>query len=197
MVKSEMRTPAENWRRIGAYTIDSIVMSACYFLLWLESLMFEGSAEAPSAQGYSLSAIAAVFIFYFFYHWLFLYFLSATPGKLLMGLRVAPKHKTLDEGLGLLQSFLRVLADQLSWFFGHGLRMLVLMRLDRTHVSDWVAETEVIQLSPRQGPVKRHVFWAFILCLSLSSSSFMKIYSEFQRASLVGGRVFFEDKDNE
>lgn len=197
MEKIEVRIVAKNWRRIWAYFFDSIVMSACAFLLWLESAMFAKSLEDPTLAGYSLYAIAAVFIFYFFYHWLFLYFLAATPGKLLMGLRVVPKNKSAEQGLGLLQSFLRVLADQLSWFFGHGLRMLVLMRLDRTHVSDWVAETQVVQIAPRRDPVRRHVFWALVLCLGLSSWSFMKIYGQFQRASWVGDRVFFEVKDNE
>lgn len=192
---TEERIPATNWRRIFAYGLDSLVAGASALIVWLEAELFQ---KESGVFGYSLHAIAAVFIAYFFYHWLFIYFLGGTPGKLMMGLRIVSKNQEGGgpAGLGLMQSFLRVLADQLSFFVGHGLRVLVLMRLDRTHVSDWVAETQVVQFDKRSGPVRRHLFWALALCLWFSCGGFMKIYSQFQRLSWVGNRVFFQPPDN-
>jgi uncharacterized RDD family membrane protein YckC len=192
----EVKIPAKNSRRLFAYLIDSVLASACSWVVWLEALIYQ---KQTATMGYSLRLILAFGIVYFFYHWLFVYFLGATPGKLCLGLRIISRNKAGEgpAGLGLFQVFLRVLTDQLSLFFGPGLKMLVLMRLDRTHVSDWVAETQVVQLAPRKDAVKRHLVGAFLLCAWFSSVSFLKIYHQFQQISVVGERLFFQPTDNE
>lgn len=194
--QSVERIPAQIWRRAIAYFLDGIVASLCGFTVWLEAGLFQ---KVSGVFGYSLWAMGAMFLVYFFYHWLFLYFLAATPGKMVMGIRVIGRHRNGegDEGLGLFQSFLRVFADQLSIFMGHGLRALALLRLDRTHVSDWVAETQVVQKAQRRAPVKRHLFWALVLCVWFSCFGFMKIYRQFQQISWMGDRIFFEISEEE
>ena len=195
MENKQVYNVAKNSRRFWAYTLDSLVASACSLIVWMEALIYQ---KNTATMGFSLRLIVAFFIVYFFYHWLFVYFFGATPGKMILGLKIVSKNQQSSgdpAGLGLFQSFLRVLADQLSIFFGHGLRFLVLMRLDRTHVSDWVAETQVVQTVPRKDAVKRHLFWALLLCCWFSSIGFMKIYSQVQSLTVVGDRLFFQPTD--
>lgn len=129
-----------------------------------------------------------------FYKWMFLYFVGATPGKLVMGLRVVPADAPESE-LGLLQSFLRVFADGLSLFFGLAPRALALVRLDRTHVSDWVAETRVVQLAPQPLLMKRH--WVFAIAVLLISffSQFSNLYQQMRWAQFEDGQIVFDQNE--
>lgn len=120
------------------------------------------------------------FLLQFAYRWLFLYFMGATLGKLMMGLRVVSFP---DEGpLTLMQSLIRVLTDGLSLFFNEGLRVLGLIRFDRRHVADWVAETQVRQRHPREHPPRPRWVLAVILCVYFSLTGFLSAYSLFQRS---------------
>lgn len=134
------------------------------------------------------SWLVVCFFLQFCYRLFFLQLVGGTPGKLLLGLRVVPRGnpaKALDWG----QSFLRVMADHLSFFFGPGLFMLALLRFDRTHVSDWVAETRVVQLLPRLSPPRRHVFWGLFLCLYFSVTGFMSVYRLVQMSEISPSSV--------
>jgi len=70
---------------------------------------------------------------------------GATPGKLLLSLRLV-SARGLEEPLTWAQSLLRVAADGFSFFFGLGLFSFALLRYDRTHLSDRMAETKVVRL---------------------------------------------------
>lgn len=180
--------PAHTLRRFAAFALDSFVISFCYVPVWLQlwaSYMEEG---VPSVE---IGWVGASLLLQLFYKWLFLYFMQGTPGKLLMGLRVISRSNP-EAGLGLFQSFLRVLTDSLSLFFGQSLRALALIRLDRTHVSDWVAETQVVQLKPRNYPPRRHWVVAILVVVVSFLSQFRQIYSLVQNTQLSGGHVILD-----
>jgi uncharacterized RDD family membrane protein YckC len=125
-----------------------------------------------------------------FYKWMFLFFLGATFGKWLFGLRVVPAlHPSAS--LGLMQSLLRVLTDDLSFFFGQALRALALVRLDRTHVSDWVAETRVVQFSKPGRSLRRHWILALLVMVFSFWSQFQSVYRLFLIMDIKAGEVVF------
>jgi len=146
---------------------------------WLQSRTFE----------MDLNLLIFCFLLQFFYQWLFLRYLGGTLGKLIFGLRVV--NKANGGGLSFIQSFLRVLTDQLSLLFGHAHRVLVFARFDRTHLSDWVAETQVRQTSPREDHPKRNIPVALILALYFAVSGFYQAYQIVQRTELDHGKIIF------
>jgi hypothetical protein len=91
-----------------------------------------------------------------------------------------------------MQSFLRVLADGLSLFFGLAPRALALLRLDRTHVSDWVAETRVVQLAPQTMLMRRHWAVALIVVWISFFSQFSRVYQSLQSVDFEDGRIFLD-----
>jgi uncharacterized RDD family membrane protein YckC len=176
------------YRRIAAFLIDSLIVLLCFAPVWIQML---GSYLREGALIVPLSWLGMSLLLQLFYKWLFLYFLGGTLGKLMMGLRVVPSAHP-DQDLGLFQSLLRVLTDALSFFFGQALRALALVRLDRTHVSDWVAETRVVQLAPRSHPPTRHWVLALIVILISFSNQFHRAYQLVQNSELVDGEIIFD-----
>ncbi len=176
---------AQTWRRVLAFWMDSIVAALCFLPVWIQ--IFSSYLEL-GVLSVSLSWVLIGLLLQLFYKWLFLYFLGGTLGKLMMGLRVVPKDQ-LEGSLGLFQSFLRVLTDSLSFFFGQALRSLALIRFDRTHVSDWVAETRVVQYAPRKRPPTRH--WILVLIVFIFSflSQFQTAYQLVQRSTFENGMI--------
>lgn len=177
---------ANSFHRFVAYLIDLWVVVLGSFVVWLESKV---SFDSEILGSYSLKLMFVVWLIQFSYHWLFLYFCSATPGKIWMGLKVMSKNS--PQGLGFMQSFLRVLTDQLSYFLGLGPRVLALIRLDRTHLSDWVAETYVVQDDPRKSSVNRYFWVGIVLCIWISWSELSLVSQQFKGISIDGDRIFF------
>lgn len=187
-----MHTPGM-LRRILAFVIDSWIAGLFFAPVWIQllaSMLQFGQLEVD------LSWVLICFLMQFAYSWLFLYFLGGTLGKLLLGLRVVPRSSPTDP-LGLFQSFLRVLTDQLSLFFGQSLRALALIRLDRTHVSDWVAETRVIQLKPSGFHARRHVILALLVALVSLVTQFQEAYRLVQSVELTEGRFVLLESETE
>lgn len=90
---------------------------------------------------------------------------GASPGKLLLGLRVVGRE---GRELEFSQACLRVLADELSLFFAFAPRALAWLRWDRTHLSDWIAETRVISVKPHtEVPRVRPVLGSILVLLGL------------------------------
>lgn len=178
-------------KRILAFVVDRVIEALIYLPIWIQlaiSYLSEGEYSV------SLRVIVACLLMHFLYDWMFLYFLGGTLGKLLFGLRVVPRREPYNS-LTLMQSFLRPLTDRLSIFFGQALRALALIRFDRTHVSDWVAETWVVQGVPRRRkPVRRFILAIFVILFSLSSS-FLQFYRLVQSAHIEDERVIFEMPD--
>lgn len=168
---------ASTYRRFYAKIIDQILVS----IFWLPVLIQLGfSYFSKSLFIIEWKWLILSFVLQFSYKVFFLKFLSATPGKLIMGLKLVSQS---GSELSWLQIILRVLADHLSVFFGWGLYSLAFLRFDRTHVSDWVAETRVIQKASREEPVRRRPLLALLLFLYFSISQFSSVYTMLQRVS--------------
>src|SRR6185312_15786972 len=154
-------------KRIMAYVIDRVVEILLYLPVWFQLVM---SYLAQGEYSVDWRLVVACALMHLLYDWMFLYFLGGTVGKLMLGLRVVPRREP-HNALTLFQSLLRPLVDRLAIFLGQALRALAFLRFDRTHVSDWVAETWVVQLVPRRRrPVRRFALALLIIFISLSSS---------------------------
>ncbi len=176
-----MSRTARTWKRFVAFLLDSIVINFIWWplLVYVSEMTFrEGIVEIP------FQALSGFCLLTLFYKWLFLYFLGATPGKLILGLRVVPFERgspQYDQPLGLLQSFLRVFVDFFSVFFGGALKVVAFFRFDRRHVGDWVAETQVVQVVPHSVFFKRHPIVALFFIAQMSMAQFVVAYDNLQR----------------
>lgn len=82
-------------------------------------------------------------------HVLFLKFKGASPGKWILGLKVVP-YRPESRDLTWSQASVRVLSSMmLGFLFSWAPYVLALMRFDRTHLVDWIAETRVVGLKKR------------------------------------------------
>ena len=163
--------------RLFAYWIDQGLSSVFYapiFFIGLKAWFHHEDIFIPwkwLVLGVSLRLL---------YRWSFLYFLGATPGKMLFRLRVLsyPEKKSLGFG----QAWVRVFVDQFSIFFGLGPRALAFLRFDRRQLSDWVAETWVLQKTEenRQAPESRRWVLGLGLCIYLSFAGLMQCYKVLQ-----------------
>ena len=177
---------ASTIRRLVALWLDQIIVGVGYspallqiFFSYLRSRSFEVDIRWL-LMGWLLA---------FAYRLCFNYFLGGTIGKLLMGLRLVSKNGELT----LAQVVLRVLTDELSWFFGLAPRAFALLRLDRTHISDWVAETQVVQFSERAHPPHRWKILAPLFILLVGISTFLGLYRELRHIQVEDdGLVIFD-----
>lgn len=174
---------AKTSKRVMAFLIDGTIVN---FIWWpisfysSEMLLREGLVRIP------FSSLGALLLLSLFYKWVFLYFLGGTLGKLILGLRVVPSlaardlegGESVDLQLGFLQSLLRVLVGAFSLFLGGALYSLAFLRLDRRHVADWVAETQVIQLNPHRKIFKRRIFWGLAFFVQMSFFQMDYIYKK-------------------
>lgn len=188
IIGNNMVETAATEKRIVAFVIDRAIEAVLYLPVWIQ-LGISYLTQGEYSVGWRL--VLACALMHLLYDWMFLYFLGGTVGKLLFGLRVVPRfepHNTLT----LWQSLLRPLTDRLSIFVGQALRALAFLRFDRTHVSDWVAETWVVQRLPRRRrPVRRFVLALLIILISLSSS-FLQFYRLVHSARMEDGRIIFD-----
>ena len=139
-IESKKIYTANTWKRLGAYLVDHCIIGLFFLPVTLQSW------QSYLGWGYiqvQWKWVLICFALQFSYRWLFLKLLGATLGHLLFGLRLVSLHG--NGSLTWLQSLLRILVDHLSFFFGEALKVLIFLRFDRTHLSDWVAETRLVQ----------------------------------------------------
>lgn len=177
---------ASTWKRLFAYWIDSIIAGFFFAPMWIPFI--KGVIYQDEVIFLSWSLILACVVFRISWDVACLYFLSATPGKLLLGLKVISLENATGR-LSLLQCFLRVLADQLSFFFGLAPRALAFLRLDRRHVSDWLAETKVVQKIPREKAPERRVVLAVVLVVFALFGRMVEVYRMFQQITVSASGV--------
>lgn len=161
--------------RFSAFLLDRFFVSLFFIpfafgelLHFLGWLVDPGLRPAMSLPSLLLLAWFASYI----YRVAFYFYLGATPGKLLGGLRLVPRDwipKTDDfGGLSFSQCLVHVFADDLSFFFAFAPSALLFFRLDRTHLSDWISETRVVSLEPQIFvPRRRPVLGSVLLILGL------------------------------
>lgn len=106
------------------------------------------------------------------YESLSLAFFSTTLGKRQLGLQVINQNKMADKSkISLEQAILRSLVSQLSHIFGWSLFVTALYKYNRTHIADWVADTQVVSFIPRtKRPQVRWVFATGFIFLFLTGS---------------------------
>lgn len=166
-------------RRFCAFIVDQILISLFFIPVGEHGIRAWVTGEDLFVPWHwiVISAVASLA-----FRTCFLYFLSATPGKFFLGLRVVSYPDC--NSLSFLQSLLRALADSLSLFFGYAPRTLALMRFDRRQVSDWIAETWVTQKAPLprpnsgyfDDPPRPHIFLALVLSVYLAGNGLAKCY---------------------
>lgn len=133
------------WKRLLAFFIDQAFILLFYipFAHTFIQLFFTDEEVYVS-----LGKLLVLFLVPALYEFVFLMILQATPGKWLVGLQVVPSHNAYA-ALNSYQCILRPLASRLSFFFAWAIYAFAFFKYDRTHVADWIAETRVIQFTPR------------------------------------------------
>lgn len=152
IMMTEAHVPS-TWRRLFAYSIDQMVVLPFYlpFIGIFLRLFFTDDEVLVS-----LNQLLVLYLIPAVYECVFLVLMQATPGKWLMGLKVVPS-RNYDEKLHWSQCLLRPLVGRLSFFFSAAVYSVAFFRYDRTHLCDWVAETRVVQGTPR--PHKAQIRW--------------------------------------
>lgn len=152
-----IQTPKSS-TRLNAFIIDSI-------LRWIMVLPFLrplwGVLEEEEIS-ISLWYVIFIALFWLIYDFVFLALFQATPGKILMSLRVDSKE---GKELTWQQAFLRVFATRMTFFLGIGLYATALFSKERRHLFDWFAETKVITEKPVQEEFRKHWFFGTLVIL--------------------------------
>ena len=133
------------WKRLFAHGIDQVLKMILYFPFAKSFFLRVFTDEEVSI---SLLQLLVMLLIPVVYEAVFLFLYQATPGKWLLGLRVVPAWNS-EEKLHWQQAVLRSFAERLTLFFSWAPYALAFFRYDRTHLFDWLAETRVVQSSPR------------------------------------------------
>ncbi len=184
MTSNEPKFVADTVRRLFALWIDSLLhmlVTGAFLSVPVSKLLLQREVVISYV---SLGTFAVLSLGF---QACCLKWVGATPGKLMMGLRIV--SRTGASELSWMQAFLRPLADALSLFFGLGPRALMFLRFDRTHISDWVAETQVRQFHARTHPPRRRWLLGLGLFLFLSGQSFHQSYQQIQHLKFTSKSV--------
>ncbi len=190
-----MVTPSIS-RRFLARFLDQIFLVVVWIPLAFKSFaeLFAGGSWSGRIAWIAVDLKWLVFalVCQFLYRILFLKMYGATPGKLILGLRLISSAAQTKE-LTWLQTLIRVFADGLSFFFGLGLFSLALCRYDRCHVSDWLAETRVVRLSSESerlglGAPSRHIFGGLLFFFIFSTSGFLSVAQLLKKSHFGDGQ---------
>lgn len=176
---------ASTKRRLLAFAVDLFIGSLFYlpFVMHLQirNFLSQEPVEIP------VRVLIGCFATHLVYQWLFLKLLSGTPGKLFLGLRVV--NRNTGGELGWMQALIRLFANVISAMFGYSFYAFVFFRFDRTHLSDWIAETQVRQFVPRSEPARRRPVFGLLLFLVLFVRGFMSTYNSLQNIEWKGTQV--------
>lgn len=148
-------------RRFAARMVDWTVTQVVWVPAWIQLAMAYFRGEELIASWW---AVAGGLSLSFLYYFLFYGTLGATIGKLIFGLRVVNAHDSRQK-INWSQALIRTLADYLSFFFSLAPYSLALLRKDRTHLVDWIAETRVVQNNQTDKTVKQRWVVGSVLTL--------------------------------
>jgi uncharacterized RDD family membrane protein YckC len=180
---------ANTWKRIFAYLTDGAIISILILPVLLKA--FQSYAQNGFFE-LSWKWLVVGFVLQFLYKWLFLKLLGGTLGKLLFALRVVSVNG--ESQLTWMQSFLRVFTDHFSIFFGKAPQAFMFYRFDRRHLSDWIAETRVVQFFPRRKYPHRRIFLATFLVIYLGIGGFLSAYKTYQNTEIFKWGARFHPK---
>lgn len=135
------------WKRLIARFIDDayvFILQSPVIFTFLKDLIVSGEAKIHWAHVAYFLAVKII------YETLFVHFFSSTPGKMHMGLKIINRQRDqLNKEIGLDQAFLRSLVCQLSHIFGWSVYVTAFYKHNRTHLADWLADTQVVSLQKR------------------------------------------------
>lgn len=133
------------WKRLAANAIDEVIMIPFYVpFIGVAIELFFGDDDVEI----SLFKFALIMMIPAVYEFIFLVLFQATPAKWFLGLKVVPARNAAEH-LAWQQCLLRAFSKRLTLFFSSAIYVVGFFRYDRTHVADWIAETRVVQSSPR------------------------------------------------
>lgn len=148
-------------RRILAFLVDEVLRQLAYLPAWVHLIRSSGYWSFADISWFWLGIC---YLFHFSARVVFLRFIQATPGKFLFGLRLVGRE---SDDLNWTQAFVRTAADDLAAVAGLATRCLALLRFDRTHLSDWVAGTRLIQNKHRIAfPHRRWILAIFLFVVT-------------------------------
>jgi uncharacterized RDD family membrane protein YckC len=110
-------------RRAGAYILDSVFYNVIFFVIYFFELMMTGLILSLSGQAYPVDAqsnlclnLVISFVLFFLYFVIFEWLFGATPGKLILGMRVIQQNGAPCRlGAALIRGLLRFID---GFFFG-------------------------------------------------------------------------------
>lgn len=102
------------WRRFVANWLDNVLQTIVLILI-LVGTMFLAPSQADSSNGPALLPLLLSYVFSFLYYVLFWVYKGATPGKMLLGLKVVDKDTY--EHITLSQAALRYVGYIISAIF--------------------------------------------------------------------------------
>ncbi|MFL5814039.1 MAG: RDD family protein [Bdellovibrionia bacterium] len=151
LVASQPGYVASTWKRLTALFIDGSIL----MLFWLPSVSFEHFKEGEIRFSPVLAAVAL--LMGPIYSSVMLKRFSRTLGKMAMGLTVVDRE-TGEARLTWNQVLSRTVPQFLTFNAVNAFLAVALLRKDRRHVFDLLADTRVIQANPRESePSKRWV----------------------------------------
>jgi len=146
--KALEKKPVGLWARFVCLGVDFALIDILYVLF-----AYHGKAQIA---GYLTALIG---FFYFFFFWLFF---SATPGKMIAGIKILPKEK--DQPLKIISALLRFLGYA---FLFVGWIPLLFDKEKKRVLHDFMAGTRVVysreKIQPREKEIKRFLLILLII----------------------------------
>lgn len=157
------------WRRLLAHFIDRAYIGILQSPVWIK---ISSDYINHDQLRVHWSHFVYLILVSFLYEVVSLYFFSTTLGKWQWSLKIISREKIGDDdSVRLDQAILRTLVSRLSFFFGWSMYALAFLQINRTHLADWVAQTQVIGLKERQSyPRVRWILALGFVFLTLSES---------------------------
>ena len=176
---------ASTWRRLFARGIDQVIRGLFY--LPFGSLFFKLFMTSQEVR-VSIVELFVLFMVPAIYEFVFLVLFQATPGKWLLGLKVAP-FSSSESKLDLGQCFLRSLVGQFTFFFSWAIFAVAFFRYDRTHLADWIAGTRVVQSRPRLTQAKVRPILGLLFVILYSWEGLVSASSMIQKIDWSHGQA--------
>lgn len=156
------------WRRLIAHFVDKAYVTILQAPVWVKISMDYLDNDELRIHW---SHLAYMLLVSFLYEALSLYFFSTTLGKWQWSLKVISRQRVGDDdSLRLDQAVLRVLVSRLSFFFGWAIFALAFLKVNRTHLADWIADTQVVSFKERSLPRVRWILAIGFAFLTVSES---------------------------
>ncbi|MGE3073625.1 MAG: RDD family protein [Dehalococcoidia bacterium] len=131
--------------RVGAAIIDIIIVAVLFFLM--SALFGDSSSDTSNGASFSANLSGLPFVFFsiivYAYYTATEFYLGATLGKKIVGLKVVADSGELTLGAAALRNVLRIV-DGLPFFYLVGF-ICAVSRPDHKRVGDIVAKTSVVR----------------------------------------------------